>query len=134
MAKKGNFGDKYCFFGDWLYASEAERKYGIEKGTITTRIKKQGMTPDEAVTRPVRKHAKRNSLYPFRGRLHTIKFVAQKLNVRPETVRRYHILYGMTMDEIESKLSLRYLEPTYKAKGCKFPDCFNCVLKDCMSN
>lgn len=55
---RGKAPKKYKVFGEELSGSEIESRYGVPKATFVHRIR-GGMTPEEAVTKPVRKWTKR---------------------------------------------------------------------------
>lgn len=119
----------YSFYGEYLSLASASKKYGVEAGTISYRINKQHMTPEEAVS----SLPQRNKLYPFRGQLRTLKYCAGELGVCVKTIKNYMKRGCNTVDEVERILNLARCKPRRIPDGCVYPDCFHCKFRDCLA-
>lgn len=84
---------RFLFRGQWCSMGDIARLTGMTYDCLRHRLVRAGMSVDEATTKPVAPHDRRNPkgrpprLYWFRGERRSIRAVADLLGVDPSTVR-----------------------------------------------
>lgn len=145
---RGRYGKQYEYKGKLYFATELEKLSGVKFNTILERIKR-GFTVEEAISVPIKNHSQ---TVMYHGRYITKQQLANLSGITLESlkyrVRKYKCTYEQAADMPKSLRGRRKLDKQtsdqdaylYEAKprrmveGCKFPDCFHCVLGDCMAD
>jgi len=131
---RGKYGKQYLYKGQWYFLTELERMTGVGFQTIKRRVEVCGMTVEEAVSIPLQgKHRK----YRYHGQLYTLKQLAEMSGMTYAGLRNRIVRKGMTPEQavdMPKMVDDDGIKPRRKVRGCKYPDCFHCIFKDCIAD